>query len=29
MIQEIELIMETMESQWNIQNINWDKGLIC
>ena len=25
---EIELIMETVESQWNIQDINWEKGLI-
>ncbi len=25
---EIELIMETVESQWNIQDINWGKGLI-
>jgi hypothetical protein len=25
---EIELIMETVERQWNIQDINWEKGLI-
>ncbi len=25
---EIELIMETVETQWNIQDINWEKGLI-
>ena len=28
MVKEIELIMETVESQWNIQDINWEKGLI-
>ncbi len=27
-VKEIELIMETVESQWNIQDINWEKGLI-
>ncbi len=25
---EIELIMETVERQWNIQDTNWEKGLI-
>jgi hypothetical protein len=28
MVKEIELIMETVETQWNIQDINWGKGLI-
>ena len=28
MVKEIELIMETVESQWNIQDINWEKELI-
>jgi hypothetical protein len=25
-VKEIELIMETVESQWNIRDINWEKG---
>jgi hypothetical protein len=25
---KIELIMETVERQWNIQDINWEKGLV-
>jgi hypothetical protein len=28
MVKEIELIMETVERQWNIQDIDWEKGLI-
>jgi hypothetical protein len=28
MVKEIELIMETVESQWNFQDIDWEKGLI-
>jgi hypothetical protein len=28
MVEEIELNMETVESQWNIQDIKWEKGLI-
>ncbi len=28
MVKEIERIMETVETQWNIQDINWGKGLI-
>ncbi len=28
MVKEIELIMETVENQWIIQDINWEKGLI-
>ncbi len=28
MVKEIKLIMETVERQWNIQDINWEKGLI-
>ncbi len=28
MIKEIELIIKTVESQWNIQDFNWEKGLL-
>ncbi len=28
MVKEIELIIETVESQWNIEDIDWEKGLI-
>ncbi len=28
MVKAIELIMETVERQWNIQDIIWEKGLI-
>ncbi len=28
MVKEIELIMETVERQWNVQDINWEKRLI-